>query len=249
MSRRATYLLLALIILTSVLFSRTFARSIFQQSSHKTLVSGARSSKALAITDDAALLIVVNPDSNSVSIVDTAGQEVLAELGVGVDPRTVTVDQAGKWAYVANHGSDTISIVDLSGRQVSGEIAVGNGPYGVVLSPDDRYLYVAEQGRDSLAILETKTGRLIRRIALADRPSGLAIGGEGQLLYVTHLLSNAVTVVDVSRPYTIQLPILSLSSLVEQSKPIQEQSATGNQLLTNLSSTLNEGRQQDRILS
>jgi len=235
MSRRATNLLLALIVLISVLFSRTFARTIFQQSSDKASASGARSSKALALTADGALLIVVNPDSNSVSLVDTAAQAILIELPVGVDPRTVTVDDHNQWAYVANHGSDTVSIIDLQERSVIGEIAVGNRPYGVVISPNSQYLYVAEQGDDSLAIVETKSGRLLRRIGLEDRPSGLAIDGDGRWLYITHLLSKQITVLDVSQPYAVHLPLLVAGNPDVDPAPDRQIEAADHQVLSTIS--------------
>jgi len=52
-----------------------------------------RSGSAIAITADGATLLVVNPDSNSLTLVDTAGHSVLVELPVGVDPRTVAVNE------------------------------------------------------------------------------------------------------------------------------------------------------------
>jgi len=73
-----------------------------------------RHSSAIALTDDGATLLVVNPDSNTLSLVDTGSHAILAELPVGIDPRTVTVDSAGRRAYVANRGSDNVSVVDLS---------------------------------------------------------------------------------------------------------------------------------------
>jgi YVTN family beta-propeller protein len=52
-----------------------------------------RASSAIAVTADGDTLLVVNPDSNSLTLVDTAGESVIAELPVGVDPRTVAVDE------------------------------------------------------------------------------------------------------------------------------------------------------------
>jgi YVTN family beta-propeller protein len=72
-----------------------------------------RSSSSIALTTDGSTLLVVNPDSNSLSLVDTNRQNVLAEIPVGRDPRTVAVDEAGQRAYTANRGSNSVSVVDL----------------------------------------------------------------------------------------------------------------------------------------
>jgi YVTN family beta-propeller protein len=166
-----------------------------------------RSSSAIAITPDGATLLVVNPDSNSISLVDTASQATVTEIPVGVDPRTVTVDDAGRRAYVANRGSDSICAVDLAAHTVHAEVAVGHRPYGVVVSPSGNRLYVAEQGADQVRVLDTAALDTLSVLPTADRPSGLALSDDGRTLYVTHLLSGAMTVITV-RPHRTYLPLL-----------------------------------------
>jgi len=94
-----------------------------------------RSSTAIALTSDGAMLLVVNPDSNSLTLVDTADRSVIAEIPVGVDPRTVAVDSAGARAYVANRWSDSVSVIDLAMRDAIAEVQTDDRPYGVVVNP------------------------------------------------------------------------------------------------------------------
>ncbi len=170
-----------------------------------------RSSSAIAVMADGALCLVVNPDSNSLSLVDTSAQEKIAEIPVGLDPRTVAVDDAGERAYVANRGSDSVSVVDLTTHTVITEIPVGHRPYGVVVSPGGDRLYVAEQGADRLIILDTTTFETVNTISVADRPSGLAISDDGHTLYVTHLLTGQISVISLDRP-RIYLPLILKSA-------------------------------------
>jgi len=187
-----------------------------------------RSSSAIAITADGATLLVVNPDSNSLTLVDTASRSVIAELPVGVDPRTVVVDDAGNRAYVANRGSDSISVVDLAARAAIADVPVGDRPYGVVVSPDGTRLYVAEQGADQVRILDANSLTTLSVLAVADRPSGLAIsddsstgsGEGGQTLYVTHLLANTISIVS-TRPRFVYLPIMLRGESSNQHTSIQ----------------------------
>ncbi|GAH53734.1 unnamed protein product, partial [marine sediment metagenome] len=102
-----------------------------------------RTSSAIAITSDDKFLLAVNPDSNSLTVIDLLNSNKIFEINVAVDPRTVTVDDCGERAFVANRGSDSVSVVDIQGKQIVSEIVVGDRPYGVILSPDNRYLYVA----------------------------------------------------------------------------------------------------------
>jgi len=171
-----------------------------------------RSSSAIAITADGATLLVVNPDSNSLTLVATADRSVLAEVPVGVDPRSVAVDDARERAYVANYGSDSISVVDLVARSPLAEVPVGDRPVGVALSPDGRFLAVAELGDDRVRFLDAATLVSLSAIAVADRPHGLAFTPDGQHLLVSHLLSGDVTILPI-RPFTIHLPFIWKSGI------------------------------------
>jgi YVTN family beta-propeller protein len=153
------------------------------------------------------MLVVVNPDSNSLTLVDTASHSVLAEVVVGIDPRTVAVDDLARRAYVANRGSGSISVVDLAAGRVTSEVSVGYRPYGVVVSPDGGMLYTAVQGAGRVVILDTASLEILSTIPVGDRPSGLALSAGGETLYVTHLLSNAITVLS-ARVEALYLPLI-----------------------------------------
>ncbi len=175
-----------------------------------------RSSSAIAITPDGATLVVANPDSDSVTLVDTGSRKVVAELAVGVDPRTVAVVDSGNRAFVANRGSDTVSVIDLAARRAISEIVVGHRPYGVVVSPDGSRLYVAEQGEGRVRIIDTADFSTVATLAVEDRPSGLALTDDGDTLLITHLLSGAVTVVGLDPLNAGQrLPLWPDSNLVQ----------------------------------
>ena len=116
-----------------------------------------RASSAIAITADGATVLAVNPDSNSLSLVDLAHSNAVTEIPVGVDPRTVAVDDDGARAYVANRGSASVSVIDLIARKRIADIATGFRPYGVLVSPDGSRLYVAEQGASQVRVVDTQS--------------------------------------------------------------------------------------------
>ncbi|MBN1134943.1 MAG: beta-propeller fold lactonase family protein [Anaerolineae bacterium] len=166
-----------------------------------------RSSSPIALMADGATLLVVNPDSNSLALVDTASRSVLAEVPVGVDPRTVAVDDAGRRAYVANRGSGSVSVVDLAAGEAIAAVSVGYRPYGVVVSPDGATLYVAVQGADRLVTLDTTTLEVVSARPVGDRPSGLALTPAGDLLFITHLLSDQITILP-THSTALYLPLI-----------------------------------------
>lgn len=186
-----------------------------------------RSSSAIAITPDGGTLLVVNPDSNSISLVDLSRETVKAEVTVGVDPRTVTVDDVGRRAYVANRGSSSVSVVDLDTAAVVETVSVGARPYGVLVNPAGRWLYVAEQGADQLRVLDTQTLATMDLVPLTDRPSGLAISNDGCKLYITHLLTNTVTVLDLC-VFPVHLPLVRRGPASRSASNAAPRPADGN---------------------
>jgi YVTN family beta-propeller protein len=175
-----------------------------------------RSSSAIAITADGRLVLAVNPDSNTLSLVDAFSRTLLAEIPVGVDPRTVAVDDAGTRAYVVNRGSGSVSVVDLAARATVATIPVGPEPWGVVTSPDGRDVYVAVTGADRIAVLDGTALTVTQSLPVADRPAGLALSDDGRTLYATHLLTDVITVLTV-RPATIYLPLILADPAANQS--------------------------------
>jgi YVTN family beta-propeller protein len=168
-----------------------------------------RSSSAIALTIDNTLL-VANPDSNSISLINTREPVTVVEISVGTTPQHVAVDDAGEWAYVANWGADTVSVIDVSAAEQVAEIAVGDRPYGLLVSPNGRFLYIAEQGTDSLRIVDTSARKTIRTVSTHDRPSGLAMDAGGETLYISHLLTSTITVLDITKPYVQILPLMQV---------------------------------------
>ena len=181
--------------LVSLAIALMFLTTAPRQASLQTYRFVKQSSSAIAITDDGSRLLVVNPDSNSVSVMDPVAGEKLAELTVGDDPRTVALEGSAR-AYVANRGSDAVSVIDLNELTTTAAIEVGYQPYGVVVAPGGDFAFVANSGSDSISVIETASLQVVATIPLRDRPAGLAVTASH--LYATHLLTGLVSVVDVT---------------------------------------------------
>jgi YVTN family beta-propeller protein len=181
-------------------FSAAALNSYQNQNHHYTPTSS-----TLAVSPDNSLLVTVNSDSNSISLVDLSELTLMTEITVGIDPRSVAISLDGTKAYVANQGSDTLSVVDLILDEVTAEIDVGDRPVGVSISPNGNYLAVSEAGADQVRLLDPQDFSTIDVIMVADRPYGLAFTPDSRHLLITHLLSGDVTFLTVD-PFKVYLP-------------------------------------------
>ena len=148
---------------------------------------------AVAVSPDGRIVVAVNPDSDSITLVDTITLTVLAEIPVGDNPRTVSLTPDSKTALVANQDSATISKVDLIQAVEITQYPVGFMPYGVVT--DGVHAFVTEFGLGTVSVIDLKTGELLARIPVDAFPSGLALTRDGQRLLVTHFFTGRLTVI------------------------------------------------------
>ena len=73
---------------------------------------------------------VTDNGSNSVSVIDTATNTVMATVPVGNNPVGVAITPDGRYAYVANANSGTVSVIDMATNTVGATVAVGMVPKG-----------------------------------------------------------------------------------------------------------------------
>lgn len=189
-----------------VLGAILFAPSISPENSFKA-ESHSLSSGMLVLTQDGQTLLAVNPDSNTLTIADTSSAVKVAEIPVGVDPRSVALTSDDRTAFVANQGSDSLSVIDVPARSIRSTVPLGDRPVRIALSPDERFLAVAEFGEDRVRVLERASLSTLSIHPVPDRPFGLAFTPDGRRLLVTHLLGGEVSVLAV-QPYTSYFPLV-----------------------------------------
>ncbi|MFI4930621.1 MAG: YncE family protein, partial [Burkholderiales bacterium] len=154
-------------------------------------------STALALTSDNAFVWSVNPDSDSVSLFEVAGDRnrKLNEVPVGREPRCVAITPDDKKVYITNAVSGTVSVIDASQRAVIMTIAVGPEPTGCALTLDGAKLYVANLGSNDVSVIDAATDSVIKTIAaVGAKPRAVAVaevGGKTKV-YVTQFLAQLV---------------------------------------------------------
>ncbi|HET9207223.1 MAG TPA: beta-propeller fold lactonase family protein, partial [Burkholderiaceae bacterium] len=154
-------------------------------------------SAVLALTSDSAFVWSVNPDSDSVSLLEVAGDKnrKVTEVPVGDEPRCVAITPDDKKVYVTNAVSGTVSVIDARSYQVTKTIPVGTEPTGCALTLNGAKLYVANLGSGSVSVIDTAKDAVVKTIANAgEKPRAIAVaevGGKTKV-YVTQFLAQLV---------------------------------------------------------
>ncbi|HEX8112748.1 MAG TPA: YncE family protein, partial [Kofleriaceae bacterium] len=152
----------------------------------------ARPSKSgtVAITGNDRFVAMVNPETGSISVFDTATDTRIASVKTGGEPSSIAIGPDDDTAYVANRADATVvKIAHLTtSPEVSAPVDVGSEPTGVALSPTGKRLFVAEFAEGRVSVIDTDTMKVTATIAEPDHPRALAVTNNGDASDADELL-------------------------------------------------------------
>ena len=156
----------------------------------------------VAISPDGRRAYIVNAGSDTVSVIDTASNRVIATISVpGAGRVAITPD--GRYAYVTacpdcDNAKGDVSMINTASNTVTATFAVGSGPFGVAISPDGRYAYVTDRSSDAVSVINTASNRVTATIPVGIFPTCVAVSPDGRYAYVTNATTNTVSVIDTA---------------------------------------------------
>ena len=168
----------------------------------------------LALTPDQSRIYVANALGNSVSVIDTASNTVIATTPVESFPDGITVTPNGEFVYVANNGdnspnSNTVSVISTATNQVVRTITVGGAPFLPKVTPDGSRVYVSNSG--TISVIDTATNTVSATISAVTAPTGLAFTPNGAFAYVAQFTTPG-TVAVLSTPSNKLIATIPLGS-------------------------------------
>jgi YVTN family beta-propeller protein len=129
----------------------------------------------VAITPDDSRAYVANFNGDSVSVIATATNSVVATVPVGSAPYGVTITPDGTRAYVVNEYDGTVSVIATATNIVVATVTVGNYPNGVAITPDGTRVYVVNSNDSTVSVIATATNTVVATVTVGDLPEAVAI--------------------------------------------------------------------------
>jgi len=184
------------------------------------LLAATALSVAAAAASAAPFAYVTNAFAPSVSVVDTATQQVTATVAfpAGSVPFAVAVTPDLKKVYVTSMDagstcgpSNAVFVIDAAANTLGASpIAVGCEPTGLAIAPDGKHAYVASQFDSTVTVIDTAADAAVATITLprGSTLANIAISPDGQRAFVTAVGSNAVFVIDTSSNTVVGTPIV-----------------------------------------
>lgn len=149
-------------------------------------------SSTMAVGDDPAgrRLWVVNPDADTVSVLDPVSGAKLSEHPVGSNPRNIARDGNGRY-WVSCHLSDEILVLNPDGTTHTAiSLDFGAAPFGVCASPDGEQIFVTLYGSGHLQRYQADapSASPVTQSTFAT-PRAIAVSGNGERVLVTRFIS------------------------------------------------------------
>jgi YVTN family beta-propeller protein len=139
-------------------------------------VSVGFSPSGVAVSPDGKKVYVANTDSGSVSIIDTATNNITATVNGLNNSFGVAVTPDGTKVYVTNTGNDSVSVIDTATNNITATLDIGSTPGGVAVTPDGTKAYVANSvdiaGKieNSVSVIDTATNTVMDKIDVGFGP-------------------------------------------------------------------------------
>ena len=182
-------------------------------------------SNPLALLPNGSHLYVANTPADTVDVIDTATNAVVARINVGIDPVGIAVRPDGKEVWVSNHISDSVSVIDadpdssthhhvlatIQSFDAATKSTRFDEPVGIAFASDAK-AYVALSSSNRIAVVDVASRQVTSHLEItAQDPRALAV--QGDRLYVVPFESNNQTQLSGCHPENIDGELCTFDAL------------------------------------
>ncbi len=160
------------------------------------LVAGLAAGRAMA----ASYAYILNDTSNTISVIDTATNTVIATPDIGTTSlHGSAVLPNGNFAYIGAYGANRVTVIDTVTQTIVATINGFNQPRALAALPDSSRVYVGNNSANRIDVIDTTTNTISAQIPTPAGTTGIALAAstDGSRVYVA-LDSNVLREIDTA---------------------------------------------------
>ncbi len=138
---------------------------------------------------------VLNQDTDTVTVIDGAGDTVVANIAVGDQPVAAVYNATANKLYVANAGSGNVTVIDGVTNRVRKTISTGSSPTALAWNPVNNRVYCANWTANTLSVIDGERDSVLKNLATGLRPAAVCWNRAANKVYVPCTGSNQVVVI------------------------------------------------------
>jgi YVTN family beta-propeller protein len=140
----------------------------------------------LGYSPDSKTLAVVSVGSNSVTLINTATNQVKGKVYIGRSPHEAFFRPDGQELWVTVRGEDYVSVIDPTQMKEIRRIQLANGPGMTMFGPDGRYAFVCSSFTPELAVIDAASHQIAKRLPQASPfCPNIAVAPENDEVWIT----------------------------------------------------------------
>ena len=156
----------------------------------------------LGYSPDWKTLAVVSIGSNSVTLIETATNQVKGNIYVGRAPHEAFYTPDGRELWVTVRGEDYVSVIDPVQMKEIRRIGLANGPGMTMFGPDGQYGFVCSSFTPELAVIDVASHQVIKRVPQSSPfCPNIAVSPENDEVWITLKDAGKVQVYNAKPPF------------------------------------------------
>lgn len=146
------------------------------------------------VLPDGSRLYLARTQADSVSVVETQTNSVIAVVPAPNSPVSCVASHSGEYVYVTGLASGTLCVIRTSDNTVVHTIAAGRLNC-LALHPNDSLLYMGYTDNNHVAVMRIDNDSLLAQVDVEAEPSCIVVKPGGEYIYVVSEDGKCVTVV------------------------------------------------------
>lgn len=166
--------------------------------------------RAIPTTGKISHMVLVSPDgtriytanivSRSVSVIDRATGELIAQVPCDAGCEGMAFTPDGKHFWAANQNAGNITVIDLATNKAVKTFSCPGVPLRIHFAAEGRIALVSSwEAKGSLVVLDVPTCQELHRIALGNQPIGIEVAPDESRAFVSNMTSDEIHVVDMKQ--------------------------------------------------
>ncbi len=152
----------------------------------------------VTLTLDEKFAYVATGDANSVTVMETATDQIIKTIPVGIDPWRAYASPDGKYMVVPNNGDKTISVIDAKSHTLVSSLPGGSDMTGVNFANGGQKGYVISREENKVFVYDFLALKKINQLDMGEgaRLETASTTPAGKKVYVSSSANNSLYVID-----------------------------------------------------
>jgi YVTN family beta-propeller protein len=107
---------------------------------------------------------VANLASDDLTVWDTATNQIVTRIAVGIYQHFFAISPDGRWIVISNTGESSVCLADATEHQTTAKLNVGTAPAHIAFDPGGVCAFKGCEITDEVAVIELSTQKVIELI-------------------------------------------------------------------------------------